>query len=74
VTLIGEEFVKGHVSVLKTAITYNARCIGMDGDPWSIKEALGDGFSYDEMMTASSMPVYDAVDEDPLPPDEEGAG
>lgn len=51
VTDKGQRFVLGHQTVPKYARIYNGRCLGWRGDPVTIRDALGDKFNYDELMS-----------------------
>lgn len=46
----GEAFVRGQMTVQKYARIYDGRCLGLDGDPVSIQDALGNKFNYDDLM------------------------
>lgn len=50
VTVAGEAFVLGRLEVQKYARIYDGRCLGLTGPPVSIVDALGDRFSYTELM------------------------
>lgn len=50
VTPVGELFVLGKMTVYSHARVYNGRCLGLSGDQVSIIDALGEKFSYDELM------------------------
>lgn len=48
----GAAFVAGRVSVPKYARVYDGRCLGLVGDPVTIRDALGKRFDYAELMAA----------------------
>jgi hypothetical protein len=48
----GEAWVLGRVSVPSHARIYNNRCLGLRGEPTSIRQALGREFDYRELMAA----------------------
>jgi hypothetical protein len=50
ITDAGEQWVLGRTTVPKYARTYGSRCLGIEGDPQSIRDALGSKFNYDELM------------------------
>lgn len=50
ITLAGEEWLLGKRKVPKYVYVYNGEIHGTDGEPWSIKDALGKKFSYNELM------------------------
>ena len=50
VTEQGEQFIRCRARVFKYARVYDGRCLGLDGDPVSIRESLGEKFDYDAMM------------------------
>lgn len=50
VTAAGERFVRGQERVPKYARVYDGRCLGLDGDLVSVRDALGTRFDYDELM------------------------
>lgn len=51
VTPLGELFAKGQVRVHKYARVYDGRLLGLQGDLVDIKDALGDKFDYEELMS-----------------------
>jgi hypothetical protein len=46
----GRHFVEGRITVPKYVKLYNGRCLGVEGNPISIQQALGKKFRYDELM------------------------
>jgi len=50
VTDKGAAFVRDALLVPKYARIYDGRCLGLDGDPVSIRDSLGDKFRYDDLM------------------------
>lgn len=54
VTAKGELFIQGRLQVKRYALVYDGKCLGLDGDPIGIREALGDGFNYAELMAATA--------------------
>ena len=50
-TDLGREFVQGNVKVPKYAHVYNGYCLKTSGPDWSIRQALGTKFNYDELMS-----------------------
>lgn len=50
VTDRGAGWIAGRVSVPSHARIYDNRCLGLVGDPTAIRDALGQRFSYDELM------------------------
>lgn len=52
VTATGEEFVKLTLAMPSHAKVYDGRCLGLIGDPVSIRQALGSAFDYEELMSA----------------------
>lgn len=50
ITDLGEAWVRGHAAVPKYAHVYDGRCLKVDGDPVTIEDALGEKFSYAELM------------------------
>lgn len=46
----GEAFVLGRLLVPRFAHVFDGRCLGLSGDPVSIKDALGSKFDYRELM------------------------
>lgn len=50
VTDRGEAWVRGRATVPKYARIYDGRCLGLTGDPVTIRDALGSRFDYDELM------------------------
>jgi len=46
----GRAFVLGQARVPKYARIYDGRCLGLTGDPVSIRDALGSRFNYDDLM------------------------
>lgn len=62
VTEDGARFVKGETRVPRWALVYNGRCLGHDGSQTtSIREALGDHFSYDALMNTPAGQVPAAM-------------
>lgn len=49
-TDLGREFVVGELKVRRYAHLYNQQVLGMSGEFWSIRDALGKRFNYDELM------------------------
>ena len=49
-TGIGREFVQLRTSVHKYARIYDGRCLGMTGEPVTIRDCLGGSFNYEELM------------------------
>ena len=50
ITEKGKSFVYGDLQVQETALVYNGRCLGFEGEMLDIKKALGNKFSYNELM------------------------
>lgn len=50
VTEEGERYVNSLLRMPKYAQVYDGRCLGLEGEPVSIREALGSKFNYDELM------------------------
>lgn len=50
ITEKGRAFVKGRITVPKKALLYNQKCWGFEGDQVSIKDSLGEFFSYRDLM------------------------
>lgn len=50
ITPTGAAFVQGSIEIPKYARIYDGRCLGLDGDKVSIRDALGKKFNYDELM------------------------
>ena len=50
ITETGRLFVEARISVQQKCVVFNGECVGFDGDEITITEALGDKFSYDELM------------------------
>lgn len=50
ITELGREFAEGKVAVQSHAKVFNAKCYGLEGEPISIQDALGNKFNYDELM------------------------
>lgn len=46
----GRAFVKGRLAVPKYARIYDGRCLGLRGEPVTIRDCLGERFNYDELM------------------------
>ena len=46
----GRDFVLGNLLVPKHAYVYNSRVFDFDGPDWSIYDALGEGFDYNDLM------------------------
>jgi hypothetical protein len=53
-TELGEAWVRCEATVPSHARIYNNRCLGLVGDPITIREALGKKFRYDELMAPDS--------------------
>lgn len=49
-TDLGRLFVTADTKVPKFAHIYNGRCLKLSGPPWSVRDALGTKFDYDELM------------------------
>ena len=50
ITQQGIAFVENRMSVPKYAYVYNGKARKLEGDDWSIREALGKKFSYEDLM------------------------
>lgn len=50
VTPMGELFVLGKITVWSHARVYNGKCLGLNGNQITIKDALGSQFDYAELM------------------------
>lgn len=50
VTPKGVAFIRGHQAVPKYAKVYNGKVYGFEGNPVSIKDALGEKFNYEDLM------------------------
>jgi hypothetical protein len=50
ITHTGELFVLGKLLMPQYAEVYNGECLGLGGDLVGIRQALGDGFDYSELM------------------------
>jgi hypothetical protein len=48
----GVAFVYDRVRVPARAVVYNNKCEGFDGDEIGIREAIGEQFNYEELMSA----------------------
>lgn len=46
----GREFVLDHLTVPKYAYVYNSKLFDFDGPEWSIRDALGTKFDYNDLM------------------------
>jgi hypothetical protein len=46
----GAQFVANSITVPKYVVVYDDRVLRLEGDHISIRDALGDGFNYDELM------------------------
>src|SRR5580765_8069466 len=46
----GRSFVLGHHTVPRYAHLFNGRCLRLSGPPWSIRDALGTRFDYNQLM------------------------
>ena len=53
-TDLGRDFVRGIETVPKTAYLYSGRCLTVGGPPWSVRDALGHRFNYDELMEGAA--------------------
>lgn len=53
ITAKGEAFAIGRLRVPRYARVYDAQLLSLEGDPVSIRDALGSRFSYDELMHGS---------------------
>ena len=53
VTQQGEDWIRHRVTVLSHARIFDNRCLGLVGDPITIRDALGTKFHYDELMRGS---------------------
>jgi hypothetical protein len=49
-TACGYDFVEGKITVPRVAVVYNNTLERLEGEPVSIRQALGKKFSYDELM------------------------
>jgi hypothetical protein len=49
-TDLGRDFVQEKITVQKYAHVYAGRCLKLSGPPWSIRDALGSKFRYDDLM------------------------
>lgn len=52
ITPEGVLFVTDRIRVPKYARIYDARCLGLQGEPIGIRDALGDRFDYQELMNS----------------------
>lgn len=52
----GREFVVGNLSVPKYVRLYNGKRLGLVGPSWSIRDALGKKFNYNELMNGITLP------------------
>lgn len=50
VTEQGEQFLRCRARVFKYARVYDGRCLGLEGDPVTVRDSLGEKFDYDAMM------------------------
>ena len=50
VTREGARFVTGKITVPKYARIYDGRCLGLHGEPVTIRDCLGERFDYAELM------------------------
>jgi hypothetical protein len=59
VTDAGEEWVLGYSYVPKKAlvINQNGRCVGLEGPPWSIRQALGKKFDLIELLNEPPLSI-----------------
>ena len=57
VTEAGEQWVLGRSCVPKYALVVNTRCLGLEGEPWSIRNALGKKFDLVELLNEAPFPV-----------------
>lgn len=53
VTPLGERWLLGEISVPKYARVYDGKLLGLCGEPWTIRQALGKRFNYDEIMASA---------------------
>lgn len=53
VTNLGKDFVEKRTAVQKYSIVYDNRFLRLEGPVWTIDEALGKHFNYQELMEAS---------------------
>lgn len=49
-TDLGREFVQSHIKMPRYADVYNGRTLKLHGPDWTIRDALGHKFDYDELM------------------------
>jgi len=68
VTHTGRLWVLNRSTIPKYAYIYDARLLDMDGEPTSIRSALGEKFDYEELMGPAYEPP-DGPPVDPLRPD-----
>lgn len=54
-TALGRRFTNAEVAVPRYAYVYNGRCLRVDGPAWSISQALGTKFDYDELMSPAGV-------------------
>jgi hypothetical protein len=52
ITPAGVAWLNAHTAVPRWARVYDSRCLGLIGDPVTIRDALGARFNYDELMRA----------------------
>lgn len=52
VTERGEDWMRGAITVPSHARIYDNRCLGIVGEPMTIRDALGHRFNFDELMAA----------------------
>lgn len=50
VTPLGEQWLRGEITVPKYARLYDGRCLGLDGDLVTVDEVLGVSFDFRELM------------------------
>jgi hypothetical protein len=51
VTILGKKWIEGQVTLPKYARIYDGRCLGFEGDPTTIEDALGVKFDLRELLS-----------------------
>lgn len=50
VTTLGHDWLRGHATVPKYALIYNAECLGLEGDQVTAEQCVGNKFDLRELM------------------------
>lgn len=57
VTDLGVQWIHGYALVPSHALLYNNGCLGLDGDPFTFRQALREPFDLDELMAERPYPL-----------------